>query len=164
MVRDIKLTPMDDVINLGQEIRCSARGNPKPTITFDPETASGKNVFQVHLTLKVLNFWKFTSYCSLKPLWSGMGGSSASSYLADPTSPIPSHCASIVVTSTLRLKFWLQASQYQDCDADLNFIIYTQWVSWSSSKCTNMVLYDIGTCILCFRKREIIFMDDCISA
>ena len=25
------------------------------------------------LTLKVLNFWKFTSYCSLKSLWSGMG-------------------------------------------------------------------------------------------
>ena len=25
------------------------------------------------LTLKVLNFWKFTSYCSLKPLWLGMG-------------------------------------------------------------------------------------------
>ena len=25
------------------------------------------------LTLKVLNFWKFISYCSLKPLWSGMG-------------------------------------------------------------------------------------------
>ena len=25
------------------------------------------------LTLKVLNFWKFTSYCSLKLLWSGMG-------------------------------------------------------------------------------------------
>ena len=24
------------------------------------------------LTLKVLNFWKLTSYCSLKPLWSGM--------------------------------------------------------------------------------------------
>ena len=27
----------------------------------------------IELTLKVLNFWKFTSYCSLKPLWSGMG-------------------------------------------------------------------------------------------
>ena len=27
----------------------------------------------IPLTLKVLNFWKFTSYCSLKPLWSGMG-------------------------------------------------------------------------------------------
>ena len=25
------------------------------------------------LTLKVLNFWNFTSYCSLKPLWSGLG-------------------------------------------------------------------------------------------
>ena len=53
-----------------------------------------------NLILKVLNFWKFTSYCSLKPLWSGHGGSSAGSYLADPTSPIPSHFASIVVTST----------------------------------------------------------------
>ena len=27
----------------------------------------------VYITLKVLNFWKFTSYCSLKQLWSGMG-------------------------------------------------------------------------------------------
>ena len=27
----------------------------------------------IFLTLKVLNFWKCTSYCSLKPLWSGMG-------------------------------------------------------------------------------------------
>ena len=34
----------------------------------------------------------------------GHGGSSAGSYLADPTSPIPSHCASIVGTSTLRVK------------------------------------------------------------
>ena len=25
------------------------------------------------ISLKVLNFWNFTSYCSLKPLWSGMG-------------------------------------------------------------------------------------------
>ena len=32
------------------------------------------------------------------------GGSSAGSYLADPTSPIPSHCASIVAISTLRGK------------------------------------------------------------
>ena len=34
----------------------------------------------------------------------GNGGSSAGSYLADPTYPIPSHCASIVMTSTLRVK------------------------------------------------------------
>ena len=33
----------------------------------------------------------------------GHEGSSAGSYLADPTSPIPSHCASIVATSTLRV-------------------------------------------------------------
>ena len=33
----------------------------------------------------------------------GHGGSSAGSYLADPTSPIPSHCASIVMTSTVRV-------------------------------------------------------------
>ena len=31
------------------------------------------DIQQYQLTLKVLNFWKFTSYCSLKPLWSGMG-------------------------------------------------------------------------------------------
>ena len=37
----------------------------------------------------------------------GHGGSSAGSYLADPTSPIPSHCASIVVTSTLRVNLEL---------------------------------------------------------
>ena len=35
----------------------------------------------------------------------GHGGSSAGSYLADPTSPIPSHCASIVVSSTVRVNY-----------------------------------------------------------
>ena len=35
----------------------------------------------------------------------GHGGSSAGSYLDDPTSPIPSHCASIVVTSTVRVNY-----------------------------------------------------------
>ena len=37
------------------------------------------------------------SYCSLKTLMLGHGGSSAGSYLADPTSPIPSHCAVIIL-------------------------------------------------------------------
>ena len=37
----------------------------------------------------------------------GHGGSIAGSYLADPTSPIPSHCASIVVTSTLRVNMFI---------------------------------------------------------
>ena len=40
----------------------------------------------------------------LKTLMLGHGGSSAGSYLANPTSPIPSHCASIVATSTVRVK------------------------------------------------------------
>ena len=34
----------------------------------------------------------------------GHGGSSAGSYLTDPTSPIRSHCASIVATSNVRVK------------------------------------------------------------
>ena len=34
----------------------------------------------------------------------GHGRSSARSYLANPASPIPSHCASIVLTSTVRVK------------------------------------------------------------
>ena len=40
----------------------------------------------------------------------GQGGSSAGLYLADPTSPIPSHCASIVVTSTLRVNGFVTVS------------------------------------------------------
>ena len=40
----------------------------------------------------------------------GHGGSSAGSYLADPTSPIPSHCASIVATSTLRVNVAFKVS------------------------------------------------------
>ena len=35
----------------------------------------------------------------------GHGGSGAGLYLADPTSPIPSHCASIVATSTVRVNY-----------------------------------------------------------
>ena len=43
----------------------------------------------------------------------GHGGSSAGSYLADPTSPIPSHCASIVATSTfIELNFHLCNSKF----------------------------------------------------
>ena len=40
------------------------------------------------LTLKVLNFWKLTSYCSLKPLWSGMG--EAEPARTSPTLHLPS--------------------------------------------------------------------------
>ena len=49
----------------------------------------------------------------------GHGGSSVGSYLTDPTSPISSHCASIVATSTVRVKnaFTTQYLQANiDCD------------------------------------------------
>ena len=36
-------------------------------------TFQAPEFYVTKLTLKVLYFWKFTSYCSLKPLWSGMG-------------------------------------------------------------------------------------------
>ena len=41
----------------------------------------------------------------------GHGESSAGSYLADPTSPIPSHCASVVMTSTVRVEFIVEAQE-----------------------------------------------------
>ena len=49
----------------------------------------------------------------------GHGGSSAGSYLADPTSPIPSHCASIVMTSTLRVNlhcviYWFKVFVFEN--------------------------------------------------
>ena len=54
------------------------------------------------LTLKVLNFWKFTTCCSLRPLWSGMGEvvpARISPTLHPPSPPT----ASIIVTGTLRI-------------------------------------------------------------
>ena len=49
-------------------------------------------VYQL-LTLKVLNFWIFTSYCSLKRLWSGMGEvvPARTSPTLDPQSPPTVH-------------------------------------------------------------------------
>ena len=60
------------------------------------------------LTLKVLNFWKFASYCSLKPLWLGMGEAVPARTSLDPTFSIPSHCASIITTSTLKVNIQCQ--------------------------------------------------------
>ena len=56
------------------------------------------------LTLKVLNFWKLTSYCSLKPLWSGMGEvvPARISPTLHPPSPPTVHQLS-QLTSTLRV-------------------------------------------------------------
>ena len=67
-----------------------------------PETWSPQ--FTDELTLKVLNFWKFTSYCSLKPLWSGMGEvvPARTSPTLDPPSPPTVHQLSRLALKELR--------------------------------------------------------------
>ena len=52
----------------------------------------------------------------------GYGGSSASSYLADPTFPIPSHCALIVATSTLRVNYYRSA--LPDTSMDITDLLF----------------------------------------
>ena len=70
----------------------------------------------------------------------GHGGSSAGSYLADPTSPIPSHCASIVATSTVRVNsvLWFCFHQYSYYGNYSNW--YTQ-ASFCSDNSTNTMTF-----------------------
>ena len=58
----------------------------------------------IFLTLKVLNFWKFTSNCSLKPLWSGMGEvvPARTSPTLHPPSPAMVHQLSRLALEELR--------------------------------------------------------------
>ena len=53
----------------------------------------------------------------------GHGGSRAGSYLTNPTSPIPSHCASVLVTSTLRVNGCEKTSLFQACSLGLGWVI-----------------------------------------
>ena len=69
-----------------------------------PNDPTGKSLLSKHALINTYTArpicwsgWISDSYCSLKPLCSGHGGSSAGSYPADPTSPIPSHCAVIIL-------------------------------------------------------------------
>jgi hypothetical protein len=41
-VRDIQLTPRKDAYEVGEEIRCSASGNPRPSVIIRPATGAGK--------------------------------------------------------------------------------------------------------------------------
>ena len=68
-----------------------------------------------NLTLKVLNFWKFTSYCSLKPLWSGMGEvvPARTSPTLHPPSPPTVHQLSWISLSELILFKWLLSMIYR---------------------------------------------------
>ena len=68
----------------------------------------------------------------------GHGGSSTGSYLADSTSPIPSHCASIVMTSTLRV----------------NFTYFTWGKPWCICMCVlypcwgDLIVHDVSPCAM----------------
>ena len=53
----------------------------------------------------------------------GHWGSSAGSYLADPTSPIPFHCASIVTTSTLRVNMSCMFSGMLQSGKSMGYIV-----------------------------------------
>jgi hypothetical protein len=41
-VRDIELTPLKETYEVGEEIRCSASGHPRPSVIIRPATGSGK--------------------------------------------------------------------------------------------------------------------------
>ena len=78
----------------------------------------------------------------------GHGGSSAGSYLTDPTSLIPSHCASIVATSTLKVnmpKFGVQiiiAHQSYEYRTQISFCFRTEFnVTGVDSICLETTLY-----------------------
>ena len=92
----------------------------------------------------------------------GHGGSSAGSYLADPTSPIPSHCVSIVATSTLRVKIstrWWSVEVTQDAARQMlqHLILYppnciNTFTITHLSLLTSLCYTVIGFCsIICFR-------------
>ena len=65
----------------------------------------------------------------------GHGGSSAGSYLADPTSPIPSHCAAIVTTSTLRVSIRRFLDWYKQSILTFTEFSGTQWVKSTNLYC-----------------------------
>ena len=77
----------------------------------------------------------------------GHGGSSAGSHLAIPTSPIPSHCASIVATSTVRVKTILldvesvhKKREHRESAVHLVRFCRQLWYLWATAKLTLTVL------------------------
>ena len=93
----------------------------------------------------------------------GHGRSSAGSYLADPTSPIPSHCcnypvskcpsASIVVTSTLRVNLHYHPHQMH-CQGHSILSYNNVWFQWSVTESPPSQLNDSSLTIgfLCNRE------------
>ena len=63
----------------------------------------------------------------------GHGGSSAGSYLGDPTSLIPSHCASIVAASTLRVN-QVNVSCFRYCFVCVIYITFPFYAMYRTTK------------------------------
>ena len=71
----------------------------------------------------------------------GHGGSSAGSYLADPTSPIPSHCASIVVTSTVRVNITFKVHLFTV------LLVLVYYILSINSLCLQVLPFDDNLCV-----------------
>ena len=86
----------------------------------------------------------------------GHGGSSAGLYLADPTSSIPSHCASIVVTSTVRVNKLAQMNLWYISQAIRMWCIFDditphQNAHYRVSTCNDQLIMSLLT-FHCFRE------------
>ena len=86
-------------------------------------------ILLVSLTLKVLYFWKFTSYCSLKPLWSGMGEvvPARTSLTLHPPSPPIVHQLSRLARQEL---IFINASYYWSIQALTLKVLVTIDAQW----------------------------------
>ena len=84
----------------------------------------------------------------------GHGGSSADSYLADPTSSIPSHCTPIVVTSTFNQ---LILSLLVFSLVDVTPKVDRQFVFWLLFHCSNRILI----CNMNSSSIHILWLSDC---
>jgi len=64
-VRSVQLTPDKPVLKVGDELTCSARGNPTPQLTFSPSTAggsSGEDGAKAWKTMIISAEWKDQSH------------------------------------------------------------------------------------------------------
>ena len=81
-------------------------------------TLKSAKFLNIHWDMEWLDLWQLLE---LKTLMLGHGGSSAGSYLADPTSPIPLHCAVIILVQSVpvhqlsRLKCVSTRPRSSDC-------------------------------------------------
>ena len=68
----------------------------------------------LNITLKVLNFWKFTSYYILKPLWSGMGEvmpARTSPTLHPPSPPTVHQLSRLALQELIRMRYHWESLQ-----------------------------------------------------